>query len=395
MKLYVLLFHGCIAAFGICLGACGAASGNQDSPSSDGTGGDSTAGSGGATSSSGGGSSVGGGLAIDGGSSDGGELTEDAACAAEVFEAEPAPLNLMVMLDRSCSMSEPSAAPLWDQTKAGLKGFFADAALDGVGVALHYFPAPDTDEVTYCAGDQATPTVPMAKLTAASAPVDSQEQALFDSMDAQTFNFGGTPMFQALYGALAFANVFATEHADEQIAVVLVTDGVPGESCDFNANNNIPGIAKLAKFGFEHTPSIRSFAIGLSGSQEQDMSSIAQAGGGEAFFLGGSTNVTADLIAKLDSIKQSNLGCTFKLPATQPGKSEDPTKVNVKLLGESGDTPFVKVPGKSECVPDGWYYDDEDHPSKIQLCPMSCEQVKSDVGGKVQVLLGCASVIPK
>src|SRR4029079_9995375 len=129
------------------------------------------------------------------------ELTPDAACAAETFDAEPAPLNLMVMLDRSCSMSQPESDPLWNKTKAGLKSFFSSSALDGVGVALHYFPTPDTDTVNYCQGDEATPTVQLAKLSASRAPSDAHEQKLFDSMDVQTFNFSGTPLFQALYGA--------------------------------------------------------------------------------------------------------------------------------------------------------------------------------------------------
>jgi hypothetical protein len=388
------LKYACVIGLGLLLGACGAA-GGDDLSGTPGTGAiPGTGGSenGGASS---GGSATGGGVAVDGGANDSGSLDPDAACAAEVFEAEPAPLNLMVMLDRSCSMSEPSADPLWDKAAAGMKTFFADPALDGIGVALHYFPAPGTDMVNYCMGDQATPTVAMGKLKKDAAASDAQEQALVQSIDEQTLNFGGTPMFQALYGALGYASVFATQHPDEQIVVVLVTDGVPGESCDYNVNNNIPKIAALAKFGFENTPSIRTFSIGLAGSNEQQIATIAQAGGGQAFFLGGSSNVTQDLFNKLDAIKQNNLGCTFQLPDADPGKNEDPTKVNVKLIDTGGETQFVKVSGKAACVPDGWYYDDEASPSKISLCPATCEQTKQDPNAKVQVLLGCATAIPK
>lgn len=388
------LKYAAVMAFGLALGACGAAGADDEPSSVPGGGAGGTTSTGGSTGS--GGSSTGGNVNVDAGStSESGSVEPDAACAADVFEAEPAPLNLMVMLDRSCSMSEPKADPLWDKTKLGLKAFFSDPALDGVGVALSYFPAPDTTEVTYCMGDQAAPTVSMQKLLGDPAPTDPQESALFASMDVQTFNFGGTPMYQALYGAIGYASVFATQHPDEQIVVVLVTDGVPGESCDYNANNNIPKIANLAKFGFGNTPSIRTFAIGLAGSNEADMVTIAQSGGGDAFFLGGSSNVTSDVFAKLDAIKQSNLGCTFQVPQPLPGKKADPSKVNVNLIQPGKTTPFVKVSAKAACVNGGWYYDDEAHPSKIQLCPASCEQAKQDPNAEVQVLLGCATIIPK
>lgn len=393
MKLQNPIMGLFVAIFGATVGACGASGADsQGTPNGGGAGvvGVTTGGT-----SAGGGS--GGSLAIDGGVSEdaSGTLDPDAACAAEVFEAEPAPLNLMVMLDRSCSMTQPVGDPLWDKTRAGLEAFFQDASLDGVGVALSYFPTPDTNEVTYCAGDEATPTVPLAKLTSNPAPADPQEQALLDSLKDQTFNLGGTPMYQAMYGALAFATVYATAHPEEQIVVVLVTDGVPGESCDYLTNNNIPNITKLAKFGYENVPSIRSFAIGLSGSEEQALSTVAQAGGGEAFFLGGSLDVTTELVTKLHEIGESNLGCTFQLPEPGSGKTTDPSKVNVKHIGAAGETDLFKVNGKADCANGGWYYDDEAAPSKIELCPASCATVKKDPNGKLEVLLGCATIVPK
>ena len=380
------------------LAACGAAAANDD-PSPEGTagtgavqspGGSGGAGAGGSAGTSGAPAS-GGGLNIDAASSDAQEITPDAACAAETFQAEPAPLNLMVMLDRSCSMTEPQADPLWNRAKNGMQKFFQDPATDGVGVALSYFPTPDSTDVGYCAGDESKPTVPLAKLSKDPAPGDSHEKELLDSMDVQTFSFAGTPLFYALYGALAYATTFASATPDEQIVVVLVTDGVPGESCDYMKNNNIPKIAELAKFAHDSEPSITTFAIGLQGSQEEDMKAIATAGGGEAFFLGSSPNVQKDIFDKLASIQQNNLGCTFKLPESAPGKQADPTKVNVKLTSGGNETPFYKVDGPAACVPDGWYYQG----SKIKLCPAACQSVKKAADGQVQVLLGCASIKPK
>jgi hypothetical protein len=47
----------------------------------------------------------------------------------------------------------------------------------------------------------------------------------------------------------------------------------------------------------------------------------------------------------------------------------------------------------SACDPvsGGWYYDNNASPTKIILCPASCQMVQADQNGKVDILLGCAS----
>lgn len=372
--------------------ACAVANGDDSSSATAGSG---AGGSAGSVPVSGGATGSGGGLSLDGSAGDAPELTADSACAAETFTAEPAPLNLMVMMDRSCSMTQPASDPLWDRAEAGMQKFFADPAADGVGVALQFFPAPSADDLHYCSGDLSTPLVALDKLSANPAPADLHEQKLVDAMQAQTWSFAGTPLYYALYGALSFARVFATANQDEQIVVVLVTDGVPGESCDYMKNNNIPKMVELAKYAHDSAPSIPTFTIGLDGSQEEDMALVAKAGGGEAFFLGKSPNVTNDIFTKLDAIKQNNLGCTFKLPEAKPGKPADPKKVNVKIEGGAGQGSLFKVKGKSDCQGGGWYYDDEKSPNKVLLCPSTCQSVKSDVKAEVSVLIGCATVTPR
>src|SRR5688500_14800165 len=92
--------------------ACGAAASDASTPNAGGAAGNPAAGGalgggGGAGNTSGGANNgAGGALALDA-AADAPGLTADAACAAETFVGEPAPLNLMVMLDRSCSMSAP------------------------------------------------------------------------------------------------------------------------------------------------------------------------------------------------------------------------------------------------------------------------------------------------
>ena len=42
----------------------------------------------------------------------------------------------------------------------------------------------------------------------------------------------------------------------------------------------------------------------------------------------------------------------------------------------------------------GWYYDNPQKPSSIQLCPGTCDTVSADPTGKVKVVFGCVPTIP-
>ena len=56
-----------------------------------------------------------------------------------------------------------------------------------------------------------------------------------------------------------------------------------------------------------------------------------------------------------------------------------------------------KVSDESKCAgADGWYYDAPVAPTKVFLCPKSCEGAQSKGGTKipkVEVLFGCESVV--
>jgi hypothetical protein len=42
---------------------------------------------------------------------------------------------------------------------------------------------------------------------------------------------------------------------------------------------------------------------------------------------------------------------------------------------------------------DGWSYDDPNNPTKVILNGPTCESVKADVGGKINIVLGCRTII--
>jgi hypothetical protein len=204
-------------------------------------------------------------------------------------------------------------------------------------------------------------------------------------------------MYGGLGGALQAAQAYVTANPGEKAAVILVTDGIPEGSYCSSFQLQIGNIANLAATGFGSTPSVVTFALGLQGSNEADLQTIAQAGGGSAFFLGSGSNTQQLLIDKLKSISGSLLACEYAMPQAQPGQPPvDPKKVNITFTTGSGaEQQFYKVDGPAQCVPGGWYYDNEQNPTKILLCPETCTLVQADQQGKIQIVLGCASIPPQ
>jgi hypothetical protein len=90
----------------------------------------------------------------------------------------------------------------------------------------------------------------------------------------------------------------------------------------------------------------------------------------------------------------ARLSCEFDIP-TPDGGMLDPTLVNVSVASPTGATGLVKVSGPTGCTSGGWYYDDETAPTKVLLCPSSCDAAQSAVsaGGSVHIHFGCKTIV--
>jgi hypothetical protein len=69
-------------------------------------------------------------------------------CAGSVVQAEPIPLDIYVMLDKSGSMLENTGMkgqgiPKWEAVTGALESFFNDPQSAGIGIGLQYFPLRD------------------------------------------------------------------------------------------------------------------------------------------------------------------------------------------------------------------------------------------------------------
>jgi hypothetical protein len=344
-----------------------------------------------------------------------GSTGQGGGCAGTRIVAERRPLDIYLMLDQSGSMTDPvSGGTKWDAVSAAIATFVQQPAALGIGVGLQYFPLKVASVCpTSCATnadcgvcgpcflgngpglcmnvgtdsclatDYATPEVPIEALPAAAAATLT---SLLWHVPA-----GATPTSAALQGAVDYATTWAAANPDHVTIVLLATDGDPTE-CDTDLNH-INAIAATASAG---SPPVLTFVIGV-GSSLSALNGIAAAGETSAAFLvDTSEDVTLQFLAALNNIQAQALGCTYTIP--QPSQGDlNYEQVNVEYTPGGGGAvdAFPKVSDLAACPPnsDGWYYDDNALPEEIILCPATCDKVSADLGGRIDIVLGCDSIL--
>jgi hypothetical protein len=336
-----------------------------------------------------------------GGSSNGTVITPDDACATGTANASLSGVNMFVMFDRSSSMNQKVGQNTrWGLTSAALTAFFASPDAAGLQLALRFFP--HDKPATGCNQDGCNvnacgmPLVDLGTLTAEVAPADAHEKALIDATMSSAPGMAGqgTPISAALGGALQWAAAQRKKTPTENSVVVLVTDG-QANGCD----TDIDVISKLAADALA-ADGIRTYAIGLTGSQEPDMDQIAKAGGTtKGIFVADGANTQKELLDALGAIRGQVLDCDFPMPEPKAGMTVNPAQINVNFTPSSGTkSTLLQVPNEAACTgATGWYYDDPQKPTRIQLCKATCDAVTADPMAALEILLGCDTVseVPK
>ncbi len=303
-------------------------------------------------------------------------------CATSTATAQQLPLHMVLVLDQSGSMCEftanvnprdcGNASSKWQQVRTALSTFFSSPDSKGITVSLVAFPAGNACSVS-------TYESPLVRDVALP---DAQNQLL--TRIGQLNPNGSTPTRQALEGALRFGKSVETQLAGKgKVAVVLATDGFP-QDCSGNSISDAANVAAASQ------ATIPTYVIGV-GNRLDSLNTIAAAGGSTKAFIVSTTNaatVNAELSDSLAKIRGSALSCEYGLPAPPAGQSLDFKKVNVQLTGAGGSA--STIPFSADCSnTQGWRYDNEAAPTKIQLCSASCDKVKLDGSAKVDLVLGC------
>jgi hypothetical protein len=330
------------------------------------------------------------------GDSGAGSLDPDAACATSSADGQPVPVDLLFMVDITGSMDCPvpddpanpctvqpnmpySSTTRWTVESAALNAFVSDPANSGLGMGITFFP----NSKTLCsANSYTTPNVEIGALPGAAKALDA-------AIGMQVPG-GNTPTTDSLQGALDHAATWAQANPTHKVAVVYSTDGYPN-GC---SNDTIAGAAQVAATAFAATPSIPTYVLGV-GSNLTDLNMIAASGGTtQAFLIDTTGNAATELSAALATIRTTAVvGCTYTIPPPPAGQTLDPSKVNVTYTDPSGKVTSVlqDAPGTTCDQGTGWEYSADG--KQINLCGSLCTSIKSNPGGSVQVLFGCATMI--
>jgi hypothetical protein len=314
------------------------------------------------------------------------------SCATAQYGAQLDTLDMLILLDQSGSMTQDDDR--WTPTTKAIKSFVGGSGVAGMGVALQYFPLGKNDDVKCMPGTYATPDVPMRALP-------GNAQAIDDSIDAHYFTkaeccntpeHDGTPTQPAMKGVLDYLRGFVSAHPGHTGVVLLATDGEPSPVC---ANNGISDVSKVIAGAAAASPAIHTYVIGIG--HEDKLQDLAKAGdtGVDAFIVDGTGKDTeSQLLDALAKVRGQALPCDFALPQ---GDGVDPLHVNVqRSTGGRAPLMLVNVGGKAGC--DGadrlaWYYDDPAHPTRIALCPRTCSDAAGDPSARIEIVVGCATVM--
>ena len=245
----------------------------------------------------------------------------------------------------------------------------------------------------------ATPEVAIAELPAA-------EPALVASLQAKMPE-GKTPTAPALQGAIEHVKSWKASHPDHTTIALLATDGLPTECFADPASSADEGVAEVVAIAADgRTDGVQTFVIGVFTQDEdlelgarQNLNRVAMAGGtDQAFIVDAGQDVAGQFLEALNVIRGARLSCEFKIPESDGTREVDLNKVNVDFTMGTTTTRVPRVNSLSACDPvrGGWYYDVDPsagEPSRIIICPTSCQAFQAAQNASVQIELGCASEV--
>ena len=348
---------------------------------------------------------------------DGVEPEADAAddagsCVVEERAAQPFVQALMLLHDRSISMTD---VPWWEPSVEGVAEFLAQPASAGLLVGLQFFPVPPTEPVPttcttdtdcglygpcvpmsprQCAGafspntscvyaDYAVPAVALGENPAAASAAAAAYAAAEPTGEA-------TPTQPAVRGTLEYFLEALDGVSIDLASLVLVTDGEP-TGCTFNT---IEDTATIVAGAFADVAAVTTHVIQF-GVPEVDFTPIAAAGGtGTSHQVTATGDVAGRVAGILEGIRAAR-DCRYRMPVPTTTVL-DVEALNLELRDPAtpgGATTVPKVAAEAACssTDGGWYFAEEPGPGPVVLCPATCEVVTTDAP-EVVFVFGCPTV---
>jgi hypothetical protein len=308
-----------------------------------------------------------------------GQTEPDAACV--VLPLEAAPVDLFFMVDVSGSMTGTNITAL----QSGFADFANDPQSAGLGAAAQRFPIPkgiDPYDATCDQNAYAEPAVPWGPLPNPS--LVSWVEALVAA--------GYTPTVPALTGAVRACDDRLAVMPTHKCAVVLVTDGRPEGNCPPTNEDAEGALGQVAASAW--AAGIPVFAIGFPGLDvigEAVLDTIATQGGTGSPFIVDSTSSNDGFSQVLADIRGVARGCEYLMPSLPTGVDPGLLKVTYTSDTSTVAEELPPVLNEASCAGDGWYFDDNASPSRIVLCPFTCDKMRNDEGSEVTFALGCSA----
>ena len=306
-----------------------------------------------------------------------GEIDPDSSCAATSLQAERVPLDMFIMADTSGSMDGTKLTALKD----GLTHFLQDGESAGMGAAAQQFPLGGANE-SCDSNAYGSPAVPWALLP---------NPALVGWIGALVAD-GYTPTVPALQGAVDACKARVNAEPGRKCAVVLVTDGAPEGSCLPVSTSAIGPLGDIAQDAWDNGVAV--FAIGFPGLStvgQNVVIEIAKKGGTQVPIAIKEGNIDTDFTDALNEVRGMALGCEYQMPTTDTGQV-NPNLVKVAYTpGDgSGTQTIPRESALADCGSGGgWAYDDNVAPTKLIMCASTCDAMRADPTGKIDILLGC------
>jgi hypothetical protein len=354
-------------------------------------------------------------------------LDPDAACAAASATArvERLPVDIVWMIDNSSSM-----APAIEEVQDGLNDFATLVASRDLDYRVIMLSLRGVGETTLGGSRRYRVCIPPP--LAGDGSCGDGERFFHRSVDVRS-----TQPFEQFLGTLGQTSGYAEGQergsppwrdllrAEASKTLVFVSDDdsrlapdsferFPGGRNPFNSNELPPGIldaswgglfddyllSAIYGWGSEVDPSTRCvFSDGsMPASAGPNYTTlVTRTGGVRAQICDGSAAWGPFFDAVATAVdRSSRVDCAIEIPPPPEGVFFDPMRINVFVREDDASTGVGRVAGPDACdaTRGGWHYDDEGAPTRVVLCPVSCEQVQPAVGvvRSVDVQFGCQSV---
>jgi len=312
--------------------------------------------------------------------------TKTCGCGGVAVNAEVVPPNLLIMLDRSCSMDNSPGGGVsktkWEIAQAAILAL-TNQYNGKIRFGLELFPD--------ISGDSCTQAVPIAVPVGAG-----QESTINDLLFAALVNkgvgnnfFPNGPCITNINYAVA-TSVGQLADSTRKNFGILLTDGAQS-GCSIPDAGDSDTYTKTI-IANQHAAGIDTFVIGFGGGVDVGaLNSFALAGGQQnpAAPAEAGANPTppyyynaaneSELTAALSSIAKKTLSCSLKLASAPPGG-------DANLINVFYDKKPTPVPAMSEAGTH-WMYDPMT--TSVTFVGADCEALKSGTIGDIAVAFGC------